>query len=246
MGPTHIYTCNPTITAFKFKTGFQSSRRIFKQMFPSRSIFGWYIFWVHLTYIWSLRPSRGMTQFPWLVGVFVHLWNRNYVRLNTDLWWLVRESRVDRKCKVEWPPLVNAYWKTQLWSAQDFLMIEMCIEGWVMKNTPSSGSIVRVKFKISSGSGKCILIVDGNDNSVISLSWRRNERVVSMICFCARIYDSYFIYDNTFLSPELRSGDFLLLCTTFSCWSSLLLLFLHIGDMSASVPNVVYALRICL
>lgn len=33
-------TCMPTITAFKFKTGFQSSLRIFKQTFPSRSIFG--------------------------------------------------------------------------------------------------------------------------------------------------------------------------------------------------------------
>lgn len=33
---------------------------------------------------------------------------------------------------------------------------------------PSSGSIVRVKLRISSTSGKCIFMVDGNDNSVIS------------------------------------------------------------------------------
>ena len=33
-------TCIPTITAFKFNTGFQSSLKIFKQTFPSRSIFG--------------------------------------------------------------------------------------------------------------------------------------------------------------------------------------------------------------
>ncbi len=34
-------TCNPTITAFRFKTGFQSSLRIFKHTFPSRSMLGW-------------------------------------------------------------------------------------------------------------------------------------------------------------------------------------------------------------
>ena len=33
------------------------------------------------------------------------------------------------------------------------------------QNRPSSGSIVKVKFKISSGSGMCILIVGGKDNS---------------------------------------------------------------------------------
>lgn len=35
------HTCKPTMTAFKFNTGFQSSLKIFKQTFPSRSIFGW-------------------------------------------------------------------------------------------------------------------------------------------------------------------------------------------------------------
>lgn len=34
-------TCNPITIACKFKTGFQSSRKIFKQIFPSTSIFGW-------------------------------------------------------------------------------------------------------------------------------------------------------------------------------------------------------------
>lgn len=34
-------TCMPTITAFKFRTGFQSSRKMFRHTFPSRSIFGW-------------------------------------------------------------------------------------------------------------------------------------------------------------------------------------------------------------
>lgn len=43
-------TCNPTMTALRFSTGFQSSRRILRQTFPSRSIFGWYIFCVHLTF----------------------------------------------------------------------------------------------------------------------------------------------------------------------------------------------------
>lgn len=33
--------CNPTITAFKFSTGFQSSRRMFRHTLPSRSMFGW-------------------------------------------------------------------------------------------------------------------------------------------------------------------------------------------------------------
>lgn len=35
------HTCNPTITAFKFRTGFQSSRKMFRQTLPSRSMFGW-------------------------------------------------------------------------------------------------------------------------------------------------------------------------------------------------------------
>ena len=34
-------TCSPTITAFRFSTGFQSSLKIFKHTFPSRSMFGW-------------------------------------------------------------------------------------------------------------------------------------------------------------------------------------------------------------
>ena len=34
-------TCSPTITALRFSTGFQSSLRIFRQTFPSRSMFGW-------------------------------------------------------------------------------------------------------------------------------------------------------------------------------------------------------------
>lgn len=38
--PAGQLTCIPTITAFKFNTGFQSSLKIFKQTFPSRSIFG--------------------------------------------------------------------------------------------------------------------------------------------------------------------------------------------------------------
>ena len=33
------------------------------------------------------------------------------------------------------------------------------------KNIPSSGSIVKVKFKMSSGSGKYVFIVSGKDNS---------------------------------------------------------------------------------
>lgn len=32
--------CNPTITALRFRTGFQSSRRMLRQTFPSRSRFG--------------------------------------------------------------------------------------------------------------------------------------------------------------------------------------------------------------
>jgi hypothetical protein len=43
-------TCNPTITALRFSTGFQSSRNILRQTFPSRSILGWYIFCVHFTF----------------------------------------------------------------------------------------------------------------------------------------------------------------------------------------------------
>jgi hypothetical protein len=33
--------CNPTMTAFKLRTGFQSSRRMLRQTFPSRSRLGW-------------------------------------------------------------------------------------------------------------------------------------------------------------------------------------------------------------
>lgn len=33
--------CKPTITEFKLRTGFQSSRRMFKQTLPSKSTFGW-------------------------------------------------------------------------------------------------------------------------------------------------------------------------------------------------------------
>lgn len=36
-----VLTCSPTMTAFRFNTGFQSSRRMFKQTLPSRSILGW-------------------------------------------------------------------------------------------------------------------------------------------------------------------------------------------------------------
>ena len=35
------HTCSPTTTAFRFSTGFQSSRKMFKQTLPSRSMFGW-------------------------------------------------------------------------------------------------------------------------------------------------------------------------------------------------------------
>lgn len=35
------HTCMPTITAFRFSTGFQSSRRMFRQTFPSWSMLGW-------------------------------------------------------------------------------------------------------------------------------------------------------------------------------------------------------------
>ncbi|KAH6609485.1 hypothetical protein Trco_002831 [Trichoderma cornu-damae] len=34
------FTCNPTMTAFRFSTGFQSSRKMFKHTLPSRSILG--------------------------------------------------------------------------------------------------------------------------------------------------------------------------------------------------------------
>lgn len=34
------HTCNPTMTAFRFNTGFQSSRRMLRQTLPSRSILG--------------------------------------------------------------------------------------------------------------------------------------------------------------------------------------------------------------
>lgn len=36
-----MLTCIPTMTAFRFNTGFQSSRRMFKHTLPSRSMFGW-------------------------------------------------------------------------------------------------------------------------------------------------------------------------------------------------------------
>lgn len=89
-------TCIPTTTAFKFKTGFQSSRRMLRQTFPSRSIFGWYIFCVHFTF----GGSCGKFWFT-------------------------------AKVKTNEPPLYM----------------------------PSSGSIVSVKFRMSSGFGKAIFIV---------------------------------------------------------------------------------------
>jgi hypothetical protein len=36
-----LRTCRPTTTAFKFSTGFQSSRNMFRHTLPSRSMFGW-------------------------------------------------------------------------------------------------------------------------------------------------------------------------------------------------------------
>lgn len=33
--------CRPTKTEFRLSTGFQSSRKMFKQTLPSRSTFGW-------------------------------------------------------------------------------------------------------------------------------------------------------------------------------------------------------------
>lgn len=36
--------CRPTMTELRFSTGFQSSRRMFRQTLPSKSTFGWYIY----------------------------------------------------------------------------------------------------------------------------------------------------------------------------------------------------------
>ena len=41
----------PEITLYKFKTGFQSALKIFKQTLPSKSILGWYIF--------VIKPTEG-------------------------------------------------------------------------------------------------------------------------------------------------------------------------------------------
>ena len=40
----------PQITALMVKTGFQSSRKIFKHTLPSKSMFGWQTFVTHLTF----------------------------------------------------------------------------------------------------------------------------------------------------------------------------------------------------
>lgn len=41
VGPRIEPTCNPTTTAFRFNTGFQSSRRMLRHTLPSRSMLGW-------------------------------------------------------------------------------------------------------------------------------------------------------------------------------------------------------------
>lgn len=102
--------CIPTITALRLSTGFQSSLKIFRHTFPSRSMFGWYIFCVHFT----LGGS----------------WGKFWLMLNV---------------KLKLPPLY----------------------------IPSSGSMVRVKLRMSSGLGKDIFIVEPRESSCKSLHPRR-------------------------------------------------------------------------
>ena len=62
---------NPKSTSFNELTGFQSSRRIFKQTFPSRSIFGWKIRYLHLNITYLL--AEDLRRLDW---IFFHDLNR--------------------------------------------------------------------------------------------------------------------------------------------------------------------------
>ena len=66
--------CSPTTTELIFKTGFQSSLKIFKQTFPSRSILGWYICIQSLMTKRTknkvnLLSAQHLGRFMWIVGI---------------------------------------------------------------------------------------------------------------------------------------------------------------------------------
>lgn len=83
--------CRPTITEFRFRTGFQSSRRIFKHTFPSRSTFGWYIWISHGVNI----AESGVNQTHRLHAL--------------DLRWLVRVVGVNVEREIESATLVHSW-----------------------------------------------------------------------------------------------------------------------------------------
>ena len=90
---------------------------------------------------------------------------------------------------------------------------------------PSSGSIFNSKLRMSSGSGKCVRIVGGNDSSATSIPPPQSAPSPTT----AKDEDA----KRTLLSPQLCSGDFLLL-PAFGVVSSLLLLLLFLGVSSAN------------
>lgn len=135
--------CSPTNTEFKFNTGFQSSRRIFKQTFPSRSTLGWYIF-DEASYWKSCEVQ----------------WYQTYCLCTLDLWWFVRVVAVNIDREVERATLVHAF----VHGGESALLNDQTKKELL----PSSGVIVRVKLSRSAGSGKLVFIVEDSSSSVRS------------------------------------------------------------------------------
>ena len=69
-GRSGIGTCSPYITALRLSTGFQSSRRTFKQIFPAVSILGWYIY-VSTSPNPKKRYLLSAADFRRLMGIFI-------------------------------------------------------------------------------------------------------------------------------------------------------------------------------
>lgn len=95
---------------------------------------------------------------------------------------------------------------------------------------PSSGSIVSVKFRISSGFGKFIFIVLPRVNSCRSSSHAICQRASLASCVVLHSQASPMRTVRTSLHAQLRGRNLFLLlsCGSFGIFSLLLLLFLHV------------------
>jgi len=133
--------CNPTMTELRLRTGFQSSRRMFKHTFPSRSTLGWYIWF-------RVEVSETLNTF------------QAHCLRALDLWGVVWVVGVDGKGKFKSATLVHACSVGGFIRAVKHWMRNACI--------PSSGVMVKLKLRRLAGSGKWVFIVGGRSSSVKS------------------------------------------------------------------------------